>query len=116
MRSTVSCARFFTTTSVRPYLEPETALGGTMHCASSMFAGELCSRTRFSLAEILVLAGSAGAGGMAPPASTRISARLQRFLEHSSPVNIDEAQCIVPPSAVSGSRYGLTLVVVRLVN
>ena len=44
--------------------------------------------TRFSLAEILVLAGTAGAGGMAPPASTRISARLKRDQEHSSPVNI----------------------------
>ena len=40
--------------------------------------GELCSRTRFSLAEIPVLAGSAGAGGMAPSASTRISARMKR--------------------------------------
>ena len=34
--------------------------------------------TRFSLAEILVLAGTAGAGGMAPPTSTRISAWLKR--------------------------------------
>ena len=56
-----------------------------MHCASSMFTGELCSRKRCSLAEILVLAGSAGAGGMAPPASTRFSARLERVQDHSSP-------------------------------
>ena len=34
--------------------------------------------TRFSLAEILVLAGTASAGRMTPPASTRISARLKR--------------------------------------
>ena len=34
--------------------------------------------TRFILAEILVLAGTAGAGGMAPPPITRISARLKR--------------------------------------
>ena len=41
------------------------------------FTGELCSWTRFSLEEILVLAGTTGAGGMAPPTSTRISARLK---------------------------------------
>ena len=35
--------------------------------------------TRFSLAEILILAGPAGACGMAPPSSTRISARLNVF-------------------------------------
>ena len=39
---------------------------------------ELCELTRYSLAEILVLDGTAGAGRMAPPASTRISARLKR--------------------------------------
>ena len=43
----------------------------------AIFTGELCSWTYFTLAEILVLAGNAGAGGMAPPASTRISARLR---------------------------------------
>ena len=37
--------------------------------------------TRFSLAKILVLA---GAGGMAPPSITRISARLKRAQGHSS--------------------------------
>ena len=50
--------------------------------------GELCPRTRFSLAEILVLAGTTGAGRMAPPASTRISARMKHVLGHSSPVNV----------------------------
>ena len=35
-----------------------------------------------------VLAGTAGAGGMAPPTSTRISARTKRVQEHSSPVNV----------------------------
>ena len=37
----------------------------------------LCSWTRFSLAAILVLVGTAGAGRMAQPTSTRISARLK---------------------------------------
>ena len=46
--------------------------------------------THCSLAEILVLAGAAGAGGMAPPANTRISARLKRVIGHSSPVNVVE--------------------------
>ena len=32
----------------------------------------------FNLASVLVLAGTAGVGRMAPPASTRISARLKR--------------------------------------
>ena len=40
-----------------------------------------------SLAEILVLAGTTGAGGMATPTSTRISARLKRVQEQKSPVN-----------------------------
>ena len=48
--------------------------------------------TRFSLAEeILVLVGSAGAGRMAPLASTRISARIPCVLALISPVNIHEA-------------------------
>ena len=38
--------------------------------------GEPCP-TRFSLAEIPVLVGTPGAGGMAPTASTRILARLE---------------------------------------
>ena len=41
--------------------------------------------TRFDLADILVLAGTAGAGGMAVITSTRISARLKCVLEHVSP-------------------------------
>ena len=51
-------------------------------------AGKLCARTRFSLAEILVLAGTTGAGGMAPPTSTKISARLKRAQGHSSAKNL----------------------------
>ena len=48
-----------------------------------MLTGELC----FSLAGILVLAGTADAGGMAPPTSTSISAKLKRVQEHVSRVN-----------------------------
>ena len=44
--------------------------------------------TRFSLAVILVLAGTAGAGGMAPPTSTGISDRMKRVQEYSSPANV----------------------------
>ena len=43
---------------------------------------------RFSLAEIQVLAGTAGAGRIAPPTSTRISARLKLVQRHVSPVNM----------------------------
>ena len=43
--------------------------------------------TCFSPAETL-LAGSAGAGRMVPPASTRISARMKRVHGHVSPVNM----------------------------
>ena len=39
---------------------------------------------RFILAEILVLAGTACAGKMAPPASTRIPARLRRVQDTES--------------------------------
>ena len=45
--------------------------------------------TRFSLAEILVLAGTTGTGGMAPPTSTRIPARLKFVQGHVSRVSID---------------------------
>ena len=47
----------------------------------------ICPSTRFSLAEILVLAGIAGAGRMTPPASTRIPARLKCVRENSSPMS-----------------------------
>ena len=40
------------------------------------------------LAEVLVLAVTAGAGRMPPPTSTRISAILKYVQGHSSPVNI----------------------------
>ena len=43
----------------------------------SMFTGELCFGTHVSLAEIPVLVDAAGPGGMAPPASTRICARMK---------------------------------------
>ena len=43
----------------------------------STFTRKPYPRTRFSLAEILVLAGTAGAGRIVPPASTRISARMK---------------------------------------
>ena len=63
--------------------------------APAVFTAELCPRTRFSLAEILVLAGTAGAGGMAPPASSsertpaRTSARGPLLVqEHSSHVGL----------------------------
>ena len=49
-------------------------------------AGEKTS-TR-ALARVLVLVGTAGAGGMIPPTSTRISDRIKRVHEHSSPVKI----------------------------
>ena len=46
--------------------------------SGSALTGELCPCARFILAEILVLAGTAGAGGMEPPTSTRISTRTKR--------------------------------------
>ena len=52
-----------------------------------VFTGELCSPTRFSLAETLALAGTTGAGRMAPPTRTRISAKLKRVQGHSVPVD-----------------------------
>ena len=42
----------------------------------------------FQPAEILVLAGTTGAGGMAPPASARISAWMKCVQGHSSRVNM----------------------------
>ena len=51
--------------------------------------GEPCwAPTRFSLADIPVLADTAGAGGMAPPTITGISARMSCVQEHSSPLKI----------------------------
>ena len=71
-----------------------------------MSTGELCSWTRFSLAEIVALAATAGDGGMVPPASTRISARLQHIgvQGHSS----QGRECGVAskvPSAGGGGLY-----------
>ena len=56
----------------------------------------LCSWTLINLAEILVLAGTAGAGGMAPPTSTGISDRLKCVQGHSSAVNIALRTHLVP--------------------
>ena len=56
-----------------------------------------CVPASFTLAEILVLAGTAGASGMAPPTSTRISARLKRVQEHNLRVNIN---CNDPPRSL----------------
>ena len=50
--------------------------------------GELCSWTHSSLAQILALAVGVILPAPAAPTSTRISARLKRVQEHSSPVNI----------------------------
>ena len=61
-----------------------------------------------SLAHILVLAGAASAGRMTPPASTRISARLNYFKEQSSPVNVVPASGTNGPTTVNkniGSAY-----------
>ena len=60
---------------------------GRFRVAVLIFTGELCPITP----EILVLAGTAGASRMAPPASSRISARLKRVQEHSSRVHIGVA-------------------------
>ena len=46
------------------------------------------SSTGARLNQIVVLDGTAGPGRMSPPASTRISARLQRVQEHSSAVHV----------------------------
>ena len=48
----------------------------------SMVTGGLCSQTCFSQEDILVLAGTAGAGGMAPPTSNGISAGMKYVQGH----------------------------------
>ena len=61
--------------------------------------------TRFP-ADTLVLAGTAGAGGIAPPTSTRTSATLERVQEHSSPVNMgDPSQDRTPRCYVRPHGY-----------
>ena len=60
--------------------------------AKQVFTGGLCSRTNVILAEILVLVGGAILPAPAVPASTRISARLERVQEHTSPVNVSLAR------------------------
>ena len=63
-------------TSVRMRTAPDVPVSMTVFPAHS------------SLAEILVLDGTAAAGRMAPPTSTRISARMKCVQGHSSPVNV----------------------------
>ena len=46
------------------------------------FTGETCSWPHFILADIVVMDGTAGAGRMAPPISTRIFARMKCVLGH----------------------------------
>ena len=67
-------------------------------CAQIHGGGEKCSPHTFpaTSAEIMVLAGTTGAGGMAPPTSTRTSARLKRVQGHVSPLKI--AGLCVPTS------------------
>ena len=55
------------------------------------FTGEPCPRTRFSLAEILVLVGGAIPPAPAVPSNTRISARMKRVVGHKSPVSMAPA-------------------------
>ena len=66
-----------------------------MYMVIIVFTGETCSLPYFSLAEILVLDGIAGAGRMASPASTKISARLKCVQGHSPRVNT----CLEMPAA-----------------
>ena len=68
--------------------------------------------TRFSVAEILVLAGTAGAGGMAPPAITSIFARLKCVQGHVLPVNIQGELGVA--GGATGRRCGLPVWLARL--
>ena len=65
--------------------------------ASCVFTGELCSRSCFILAGILVLVGGAIPPTLALPASTRTVARLKRVQGHSSPVSIAIRMGTRPP-------------------
>ena len=69
-----------------------------------MFTGELRS---FSLAEILVLAGTAGAGGMAPPASTMISASMKCVQGHSSRVNVQAGPLFLGHNVIATRKDNL---------
>ena len=96
--------------------------------ATTILTRQPCPWTRFSLAKIIVLVGSAIPPAPAVPASTGISLRLKRVQEHRSRVNIIFYQCrhAVPhvqsrhaaqpiaagrdrdsPSTCSASRVGL---------
>ena len=63
-----------------------------------MFTGELCSRTRFSLAEILVMVGGAIIPAPAVPASAMISA-MPKCVGNSSRVTV--CVCQAPTSTRS---------------
>ena len=73
--------------------------------------------THFSIAEALVLAGPAGAGGTAPPTSTRIAARLKRdqgqisavSVCHPSPARCGVGGCEWPASAHGSEIAKVTL-------
>ena len=52
-----------------------------------------------------LLAATAGAGGMAPPSSTMISARLKRVLERSSRVSMRDVLEQVVQIRLRGYRY-----------
>ena len=68
-----------------PETAEEVGLDGVLRIPRGVnITDELYSRPRFILAGILVLADTAGAGGMAPPASTRIPARLKCVQEYGS--------------------------------
>ena len=60
----------------------------------AMLTAELCYWTRFSLAEFLVLVGITGGGGMAPPTSTKISARVERVHGDSSREGVSVGVCV----------------------
>ena len=75
--------------------------GATYIRTQSTFTCELCSWTHYSLEDIVVLTGTTGAGRMAPPTSTRISARLKCVQQHSSRVNICSLLCMPTPDVFS---------------
>ena len=60
--------------------------------------------TCFILAETLVLAGTAGVSGMAPPTSTRISARLKFVQGHVSPGSVSGHSRVLPQPDSGAAR------------
>ena len=74
-----------------------------------------CIPNTFSLPEILVLAGTADADGMAPPTSTRISARLKRVQVHSSRVHTILRVGDAPVSVAAKSRSSVSHISVETI-